>query len=82
MGSDFRRADHLPKRRAGGRPDDDPYELPRQRRGRTPQMHGRYPDFDVLEQAQELAHALPGDPARGQIIRNALKGKIDELVNR
>ena len=26
----------------------DPYELPRQRRGRTPQMHGRYPDYDVL----------------------------------
>ncbi len=43
-------ADHLPKRRAGGQPAD-PYELPRQRRGRTPQMHGRYPDFDVLEQA-------------------------------
>jgi pyruvate dehydrogenase (quinone) len=35
-----------------------------------------------FEQAQELAHALPGDPARGQIIRNALKGKIDELVHR
>ncbi len=43
-------ADHLPKRRPGGLPAD-PYELPRQRRGRTPQMHGRYPDFDVLEQA-------------------------------
>lgn len=25
--------------------------LPRQRRGTTPQMHGRYPDYDVLEQA-------------------------------
>ena len=43
-------ADHLPKRRPGGQPAD-PYELPRQRRGRTPQMHGGYPDFDVLEQA-------------------------------
>jgi len=32
---------------AGGDPDG----LPRQRRGTTPQMHGRYPDFDVLEQA-------------------------------
>ena len=32
---------------AGG----DPEGLPRQRRGTTPQMHGRYPDFDVLEQA-------------------------------
>jgi len=29
---------------------DDP-RLPRQRRGTTPQMHGRYPDYDVLEQA-------------------------------
>ncbi len=29
----------------------DPDGLPRQRRGTTPQMHGRYPDFDVLEQA-------------------------------
>ena len=27
----------------------DPYGLPRQRRGITPQMHGRYPDYDVLE---------------------------------
>jgi pyruvate dehydrogenase (quinone) len=35
-----------------------------------------------FEQAQELAHALPGDPARGRIIRNSLKGKIDELVHR
>ena len=50
MAFDPRSADHLPKRRPGGQPDD-PYQLPRQRRGRTPQMHGRYPDFDVLEQA-------------------------------
>ncbi len=35
-----------------------------------------------FEQARELAHALPGDAARGQIVRNALKGKLDELVNR
>jgi len=35
-----------------------------------------------FEQARELAHALPGDPARGRIVRNALKGKLDELVNR
>jgi len=32
-------------------PRRDPYELPRQRRGTTPQLHGRYPDYDVLEQA-------------------------------
>ena len=43
-------ADHLPKRRQGGQPRP-PEELPRQRRGITPQLHGRYPDFDVLEQA-------------------------------
>jgi Gluconate 2-dehydrogenase subunit 3 len=42
-------AGHLPKRRtpgAVGPPDG----LPRQRRGITPQMYGRYPDWDVLEQ--------------------------------
>ncbi|MGH2896523.1 MAG: gluconate 2-dehydrogenase subunit 3 family protein [Solirubrobacteraceae bacterium] len=50
MALDFRRADHLPNHRADGQPGD-PYDLPRQRRGRTPQMHGRYPDFDILEQA-------------------------------
>jgi gluconate 2-dehydrogenase subunit 3-like protein len=33
------------------RPERDPYELPRQRRGTTPQMHGRYPDYDVLAEA-------------------------------
>src|SRR5438067_13189002 len=46
----FREPDHLPKRRPGGRPAD-PDQLPRQRRGLTPQMHGRYPDYDVVEQA-------------------------------
>jgi Gluconate 2-dehydrogenase subunit 3 len=44
----FREAGHLPNRREGGLPPD-PSDLPRQRRGKTPQMHGRYPDFDVLE---------------------------------
>jgi hypothetical protein len=44
----FRDADHLPKVR--GTPAD-PSGLPRQRRGTTPQMHGRYPDYDVLENA-------------------------------
>jgi hypothetical protein len=45
----FLNGDHLPNRR-GDRPD--PYrELPRQRRGTTPQMHGRYPDYDVLAES-------------------------------
>jgi hypothetical protein len=29
----------------------DPERLPRQRQGTTPQMHGRYPDYDVLDNA-------------------------------
>jgi len=51
MAPDFRSADHLPHRRAGGLPPP-PERLPRQRRGTTPQMYGRYPDYDVLEHAQ------------------------------
>jgi hypothetical protein len=44
---DFREAGHLPSRG-----EADPDELPRQRKGITPQMHGRYPDFDVLAEAE------------------------------
>ena len=47
MAHSFRDADHLPKQRSGG--DADPAGLPRQRNGITPQMHGRYPDFDVMD---------------------------------
>ncbi|MHB8657998.1 MAG: gluconate 2-dehydrogenase subunit 3 family protein [Solirubrobacteraceae bacterium] len=47
---DFARAVHLPNRREGGEPAS-PDELPRQRNGVTPQMHGRYPDFNVLDEA-------------------------------
>jgi len=47
---DYREAGHLPNRRPSGLPPR-PAGLPRQRRGTTPQMVGRYPDFDVLEQA-------------------------------
>ena len=50
MAGKFADAGHLPNRR-GSRPPADPSKLPRQRRGTTPQMHGRYPDYDVLEQA-------------------------------
>lgn len=48
MAHSFRDPDHLPKRRGGGDPPD-PAGLPRQRSGTSPQMHGRYPDFDVME---------------------------------
>jgi hypothetical protein len=49
-GRDFRQADHLPNRRSDGQPSA-PEELPRQRNGITPQMHGRYPDYNVLDEA-------------------------------
>jgi pyruvate dehydrogenase (quinone) len=35
-----------------------------------------------FEQVQKMAHALPGDPARGEIMRQAIKGKVDELIKR
>lgn len=38
---------HLPNLRPDGKPLH-PSWLPRQRRGKTPQMIGRYPDYDVL----------------------------------
>jgi pyruvate dehydrogenase (quinone) len=40
------------------------------------------PPHITFEQAQKMAHALPGDPARGEIMRQAIKGKLDEFVNR
>jgi hypothetical protein len=48
-GRDFSLPDHLPHKRDGGQPAD-PYDLPRQRNGITPQMHGRYPDFNILDE--------------------------------
>ena len=45
--ADVRSPDHLPNLRPGGTPLP-PSWLPRQRRGITPQMIGRYPDYDVL----------------------------------
>jgi Gluconate 2-dehydrogenase subunit 3 len=47
--SDQRAAGHLPKRRRDGRAAP-PEGLPRQRRGTTPQMRARYPDYDVLDE--------------------------------
>ena len=48
-GRDFSLPDHLPQRRASGEPAS-PDELPRQRNGITPQLHGRYPDYNVLDE--------------------------------
>ena len=44
-------AAHLPKQ-GGDTTPGPPAKLPRQRRGTTPQMRGRYPDYDVLSTAQ------------------------------
>jgi pyruvate dehydrogenase (quinone) len=35
-----------------------------------------------FEQAKKLAKALPGDPARGEIIAQSVKGKLQEFINR
>jgi hypothetical protein len=48
---DLRRADHLPNLRPDRQPPH-PSWLPRQREGVTPQMIGRYPDYDVLANAE------------------------------
>jgi len=45
---DLSRPDHLPHRRPGGKPPH-PSWLPRQLRGTTPQMIGRYPAYDVFD---------------------------------
>ena len=68
MAHDFRGAGHLPNRSPDGQ-GADPYELPRQRRGRTPQMHGRYPDYDVLEQASHW----------DSVTREMVLGRVREL---
>jgi hypothetical protein len=53
---DFRLAGHLPNLRPGKElPPAD--ELPRQRNGVTPQMHGRYPDYNVLDEVQHWDRA-------------------------
>ena len=80
MGTDFRDAGHLPKLRSGGQAAD-PYDLPRQRRGHTPQMHGRYPDYDILEQAAQRADAASFAAADGEVQRGIVSdfadGKLD-----
>ena len=35
-----------------------------------------------FEQAQKLAKALPGDPHRSRIIKESVKGKLEEFVTR
>lgn len=65
---DFTQAEHLPNRRPDGRPAP-PEELPRQRNGITPQMHGRYPDYNVLDECDHW------DPET----RRLILGRADEV---
>jgi hypothetical protein len=67
---DLSRPDHLPHHRPDGVPPH-PSWLPRQRRGTTPQMIGRYPDFDVFDAVDTW------DPATRKVVedRMALAGK-------
>jgi hypothetical protein len=53
---DFRLAGHLPNLRPGKRPAPAD-ELPRQRNGVTPQLHGRYPDYNVLDEVDHWDEA-------------------------
>lgn len=53
---DFRDPAHLPNLRHDRQPPR-PSWLPRQQVGTTPQMIGRYPDFDVLSAADTWDHA-------------------------
>jgi len=50
MGRDLSKPDHLPNLRPGREPPHSSW-LPLQRRGITPQMIGRYPDYDVFDAA-------------------------------
>ena len=50
MAADFREPAHLPNLRPDRQPAP-PERLPRQRAGVTPQMHGRYPEYDVVREA-------------------------------
>ena len=50
MARDLSKPDHLPNLRSDRQPPH-PSWLPRQRRGTTPQMIGRYPDYDVFDAA-------------------------------
>jgi hypothetical protein len=68
---DLRLAEHLPNLRPDRQPPS-PEELPRQRNGVTPQMHGRYPDYNVLD---EIDH---WDEATRRVVLERVE-KVPEL---
>ena len=65
---DFALPDHLPNKRPDGEPAS-PDELPRQRNGITPQMHGRYPDFNVLDETDHW----------DEVTRGMVMSRVDEV---
>jgi hypothetical protein len=65
---DLRTAEHLPNLRPGREPLHASW-LPRQRRGTKPQMVGRYPDYDVLENADNW------DPATRAVVLERLEAR-------
>ncbi len=65
MGRDLSKPDHLPNLRPDGKAWH-PSWLPVQRRGTTPQMIGRYPDFDVFDAAGTW------DEATSKVVRERL----------
>ena len=65
---DLRRPDHLPNLRTGRRARH-PSWLPRQRRGTSPQMIGRYPEFDVFDARDSW------DPATARLIDERMRVK-------
>jgi hypothetical protein len=67
---DMRSAAHLPNLRADGEPPN-PDWLPRQRAGTTPQMIGRFPDYDVLESVSDW------DPATRAVVMARLEPRRD-----
>jgi hypothetical protein len=67
-GRDFSLPSHLPNHRPGREPAS-PEELPRQRAGITPQMHGRYPDYNVLAEA----------PHWDDVTRQLVVARVDQV---
>ena len=61
---DFRQAGHLPNLWESEDHPHPPEGLPRQRRGKAPQMHGRYPDWDVMAEAEHW------DPVTRKVIED------------
>lgn len=69
---DLSRPDHLPNLRDGRQPRQ-PSWLPRQRQGITPQMIGRYPDYDVFAAQDSWDAATAAVIAKRMQIRRQLE---------